>query len=143
LKRVIRKDCQNGNNSSNMFNSLPEQHQQQQSHRLGDDGKGQGGGDWVLFNGFVVSRTTVDDAQAFHVSFKDPCVLVYEEVDMTKISLGSGNNDNISSAPASEMTNKMNAVISETMATTPNIQSSSLIPSSSLDQSHRNFRDVK
>lgn len=37
--------------------------------------------DWVLFNGPNVSSTTVDDALAFHVSFKEPCLLVYRQID--------------------------------------------------------------
>mmetsp|Transcript_2153 Transcript_2153/g.3958 ORF Transcript_2153/g.3958 Transcript_2153/m.3958 type:complete len:1509 (+) Transcript_2153:268-4794(+) len=37
--------------------------------------------DWVLFNGPNVSSTTVEDALAFHVPFKEPCILVYRKVD--------------------------------------------------------------
>mmetsp|Transcript_15045 Transcript_15045/g.33555 ORF Transcript_15045/g.33555 Transcript_15045/m.33555 type:complete len:1493 (-) Transcript_15045:59-4537(-) len=33
--------------------------------------------EWVLFNGFNVSRTIVDDARAFHIPFKDPCIVLY------------------------------------------------------------------
>lgn len=33
--------------------------------------------DWVLFNGFVVSPTSVEDARAFHVDFKEPCIVMY------------------------------------------------------------------
>mmetsp|Transcript_18582 Transcript_18582/g.50803 ORF Transcript_18582/g.50803 Transcript_18582/m.50803 type:complete len:1506 (+) Transcript_18582:92-4609(+) len=34
-------------------------------------------GGWVLFNGFKVSNTSVEDARAFHVEFKEPCIIVY------------------------------------------------------------------
>jgi hypothetical protein len=33
--------------------------------------------DWVLFNGYVVSSTSAEDARAFHVNFKEPCLVVY------------------------------------------------------------------
>ncbi len=36
---------------------------------------------WALFNGFAVSNTVVDDARAFHVLFKEPCMLTYRAVD--------------------------------------------------------------
>lgn len=37
--------------------------------------------DWVLFNGFVVSNTVAEDARAFHVPFKDPCLIMFRAVD--------------------------------------------------------------
>jgi WD40 repeat protein len=37
--------------------------------------------DWVLFNGFVVSKTHVEDAKAFHVAFKEPCLVLYRAVE--------------------------------------------------------------
>ena len=37
--------------------------------------------DWVLFNGFVVSSTVVEDARAFHVPFKDPCLVIFRVTD--------------------------------------------------------------
>ena len=37
--------------------------------------------DWVLFNGFVVSNTQVEDAKAFHVHFKEPCLVVFRSVE--------------------------------------------------------------
>lgn len=37
---------------------------------------------WVLFNGFAVSNTTMDDARTFHDSFKEPCLLMYRAIDM-------------------------------------------------------------
>jgi PAB-dependent poly(A)-specific ribonuclease subunit 2 len=36
---------------------------------------------WVMYNNFAVSNTVVEDARAFHVSFKEPCLLVYRIVD--------------------------------------------------------------
>ena len=38
--------------------------------------------EWVLFNGPNVSSTTIDDALAFHVPFKEPCIIVFRQVDM-------------------------------------------------------------
>jgi PAB-dependent poly(A)-specific ribonuclease subunit 2 len=40
-----------------------------------------GDDDWVLFNGFVVSPTVAEDARAFHVSFKDPCLVIFRAMD--------------------------------------------------------------
>ena len=37
--------------------------------------------EWVLFNGPNVSSTTVDDALAFHVPFKEPCIILFRQVD--------------------------------------------------------------
>ena len=37
--------------------------------------------EWVLFNGPSVSSTVLEDALAFHVPFKEPCILSYREVD--------------------------------------------------------------
>ena len=36
--------------------------------------------EWVLFNGFVVSNTVVEDARAFHIAFKEPCLVVFRAV---------------------------------------------------------------
>ena len=38
---------------------------------------------WVLFNGPNVSLTNIDDALAFHVSFKEPCILLYQQLEVT------------------------------------------------------------
>lgn len=35
---------------------------------------------WILFNGFAVSDTVIEDARAFHVSFKEPCLVVFREL---------------------------------------------------------------
>uniref|UniRef100_A0A7S1Y9Q7 Exonuclease domain-containing protein n=2 Tax=Grammatophora oceanica TaxID=210454 RepID=A0A7S1Y9Q7_9STRA len=37
--------------------------------------------DWLLFNGFVVGSTVIEDARAFHVPFKEPCLVVFRSVD--------------------------------------------------------------
>jgi hypothetical protein len=36
--------------------------------------------DWVLFNGFVVSNTVVEDARAFHMPFKEPSLILFRAV---------------------------------------------------------------
>eukprot|EP00980_Cylindrotheca_fusiformis_P010035 scaffold2214_cov139-Cylindrotheca_fusiformis.AAC.32 len=33
--------------------------------------------EWVLFNGFSAKNTVTEDARAFHVPFKEPCLFVY------------------------------------------------------------------
>jgi PAB-dependent poly(A)-specific ribonuclease subunit 2 len=38
--------------------------------------------EWVLFNGFVVSSTVVEDARAFHSAFKEPCLVVFRAVSL-------------------------------------------------------------
>lgn len=37
--------------------------------------------DWVLFNGFVVNPTVVEDARGFNVKFKEPCLVVFRATD--------------------------------------------------------------
>jgi len=37
--------------------------------------------DWILFNGYVVSNTVVEDARAFHVKFKEPSLVVFRAVE--------------------------------------------------------------
>jgi PAB-dependent poly(A)-specific ribonuclease subunit 2 len=37
--------------------------------------------EWVLFNGFVVSSTVVEDARAFHMPFKEPCLVIFRAID--------------------------------------------------------------
>lgn len=39
------------------------------------------GNDWILVNGFAVSKTFIEDAQAFHVKFKEPSLVVFRVVD--------------------------------------------------------------
>lgn len=54
---------------------------------------------WVLYNGFAVSNTVVEDARAFHVSFKEPCLLVYRTVDAGD-GLESKENNEVSYFPS-------------------------------------------
>lgn len=35
---------------------------------------------WILANGYVVSDTMIEDARAFHVAFKEPCLVVYRAI---------------------------------------------------------------
>jgi PAB-dependent poly(A)-specific ribonuclease subunit 2 len=37
--------------------------------------------EWVLYNGFLVSKTVVEDARAFHVTFKEPCLVIFRSLD--------------------------------------------------------------
>lgn len=41
---------------------------------------------WHLFNGFVVNETNVEDARAFHVSFKEPCLVQYRAIPCDVLS---------------------------------------------------------
>ncbi len=36
--------------------------------------------EWLLFNGYVVTPTSVQDARSFHVDFREPCILVYRSI---------------------------------------------------------------
>jgi hypothetical protein len=36
---------------------------------------------WILFNGFVVSETISEDARAFHVPFKESCLVIFREIE--------------------------------------------------------------
>eukprot|EP00934_Nitzschia_sp_Nitz4_P005448 Nitzschia sp. Nitz4//scaffold106_size73319//39007//43304//NITZ4_005738-RA/size73319-augustus-gene-0.3-mRNA-1//1//CDS//3329532526//5438//frame0 len=50
---------------------------------------------WILYNGFAVVPTVVEDACAFHVPFKEPCLVVYRDVARTameSISVVENNN---------------------------------------------------
>ncbi len=38
--------------------------------------------EWVLFNGANVSSTSIEDALAFHVLFKAPCLLIYRQIEI-------------------------------------------------------------
>jgi len=49
--------------------------------RLDQLEKSEAGDEWVLFNGYVVSNTIIEDARAFHNRFKEPCMVVYRSVD--------------------------------------------------------------
>ena len=37
--------------------------------------------DWLLINGFVVSKTFIEDAKAFHVKFKEPSIVIFRAID--------------------------------------------------------------
>lgn len=37
--------------------------------------------DWILFNGPNVSSTSLNDVLTYDVSFKEPCILVYRQID--------------------------------------------------------------
>ena len=41
--------------------------------------------DWILYNGFLVSKTVVEDARAFHVNFKEPCLVIFRSLDESNI----------------------------------------------------------
>lgn len=43
--------------------------------------KGGANDQWILANGYVVSDTVIEDARAFHGSFKEPCLVVYRAAD--------------------------------------------------------------
>lgn len=40
--------------------------------------------EWILYNGFVTSKTIVEDARAFHVPFKEPCLVIFRSIDHEK-----------------------------------------------------------
>jgi hypothetical protein len=51
---------------------------QQNLEKLEND---QNADEWVLFNGPNVSPTVIEDALAFHVPFKEPCIITYRQVE--------------------------------------------------------------
>jgi len=48
---------------------------------LSAEGYSSAGSSWILANGYVVSDTVIEDARAFHVAFKEPCLVVYRSVE--------------------------------------------------------------
>jgi len=42
--------------------------------------KSQGEDEWVLFNGFVVSKSDLNDARDFRMGYKRPCILLYRDI---------------------------------------------------------------
>mmetsp|Transcript_35922 Transcript_35922/g.54618 ORF Transcript_35922/g.54618 Transcript_35922/m.54618 type:complete len:534 (-) Transcript_35922:49-1650(-) len=45
-------------------------------HKSGD------GDSWVLANGFVVTKTTVEDAQTYTANFKEPCLVFFRDEEL-------------------------------------------------------------
>jgi PAB-dependent poly(A)-specific ribonuclease subunit 2 len=43
--------------------------------------------EWILYNGFRVSNTVGEDARAFHVSFKEPVLVIFQSVDENDVPL--------------------------------------------------------
>ncbi|KAL3944634.1 MAG: hypothetical protein SGBAC_001294 [Bacillariaceae sp.] len=39
--------------------------------------------DWILFNGFSATKTIGEDARAFHVPFKEPCLVVFRAISVS------------------------------------------------------------
>lgn len=37
--------------------------------------------EWLLFNGFVVTKTTIDDVRSFTANFKEPSLVLFREID--------------------------------------------------------------
>ena len=51
--------------------------------KTGSDGDANGDDEWLLLNGFVVTRVTSEDARSFCASFKEPVIVVYSSVEQT------------------------------------------------------------
>ena len=68
--------------------------------------------DWILYNGFRVSNTVIEDARAFHVSFKEPVLVVYQAVDENSV-------------PVRDVADDMNSSVLD-----PNLPSSVMTPRS-------------
>ena len=43
--------------------------------------------DWIIYNSYKVSKTTVEDARAFHFSFKEPVLVVFRALDDNELIL--------------------------------------------------------
>ena len=50
----------------------PEEHRQQLADQIGVLKEKEKSGQWVLFNGFVVTRVNTDDVRSFNAKFKEP-----------------------------------------------------------------------
>lgn len=59
--------------------------------------------DWVLYNGFAVTKTVAEDARAFHVPFKEPCLVVYREMNDTKTGTEEEDHSPVCKIPAQVM----------------------------------------
>mmetsp|Transcript_12503 Transcript_12503/g.29312 ORF Transcript_12503/g.29312 Transcript_12503/m.29312 type:complete len:1518 (-) Transcript_12503:118-4671(-) len=51
--------------------------------------------DWIIYNGYKVSKTVVEDARAFHVPFKEPVLVVFQAVDENGMPLRDTKETNI------------------------------------------------
>ena len=86
LKRV--DECLNEeSNPSTLVSGVPLQERleklQDTIKKTVGDGDASGDDEWLLLNGFVVSRVTSDDARSFCASFKEPVIVVYSSVRQT------------------------------------------------------------
>lgn len=62
------------------------------------DSLDQNNDEWVLFNGFVVSSTVVEDARAFHMPFKEPCLVIFRAIDDSTTSIKENKKEEAESA---------------------------------------------
>ena len=46
---------------------------------------------WMLYNGFAVSNTVVEDARAFHMPFKEPCLITFRSLATDEGSISQTN----------------------------------------------------
>jgi len=59
--------------------------------------------EWVLYNGFSVVNAVIDDARAFHVAFKEPCLVLFRSVDDRKAAVEDPISQTTISLPAHVM----------------------------------------
>mmetsp|Transcript_14080 Transcript_14080/g.29422 ORF Transcript_14080/g.29422 Transcript_14080/m.29422 type:complete len:553 (+) Transcript_14080:42-1700(+) len=64
--------------------------------------------DWIIYNGYKVSKTVVEDARAFHVPFKEPILVVFQAVDEKGIPLRDTKEANLE---LEEITNSLSASV--------------------------------
>jgi hypothetical protein len=81
LSKLLQKAGGKGNHKLTLTSKTSQSVIKSRIERVKDNLKEkQNQSDWVLFNGFVVSPTSVEDARAFHVDFKEPCLVVYRTI---------------------------------------------------------------
>ena len=57
-----------------------EEHLQDELNRLGEKRGSKDSSEWLLINGFVVTKVSPDDVRSFNAKFKEPSIVVFREV---------------------------------------------------------------
>jgi len=90
LRRQLKQvdECLNEeSNPSTLVSGVPLQERleslQETIKKTVNNADASGDDEWLLLNGFVVSRVTSEDARSFCASFKEPVIVVYSSVQQT------------------------------------------------------------
>lgn len=80
LHKLQQKSDGKDNHKLTMTSNISQAVVKTRIERVKDSLKAKGPKDWMVFNGYVVTPTTAEDARAFHVDFKEPCIVMYRAV---------------------------------------------------------------